>query len=258
MSPVSDAYGSSSGAGNVIAIVERESERARAERAWQQLMGRCFWTGTAGVVQVEKQQKAEVVFLRATSYDLRRIGSSPMFRDERVLHQPSAEAAPEPPRTTTRHAVLRMSSADQALEAMAALNLNKTQFAEVLGVSRPTLYDWLDGKEPNVANARRLTSLLKLLADAGVTAADSLSPRFVREALNDGEPSLLDLLKDDTLDEARVAKLLAEARALEGEAEGARLAREDRLRALGYELPTEEQRRQNLGLNVALREWPKE
>lgn len=151
-----------------------------------------------------------------------------------------------------------MPPADQALEMMAALNMNKTLFAEVLGVSRPTLYDWLEGKEPNIANARRLTLLAKLLAGAGVTAANSLSPRFVRESLNEGEPSLLELLKADTLDEARVAEVLAEAKALEDEAEGARLAREDRLRALGFEEPTAEQRKANLALNIALREWPKD
>jgi DNA-binding transcriptional regulator YiaG len=206
MSPVIDAYGSTGVRVDVVAIVERESERARAERAWLQSMGRCFRTGTAGVVQVETEKKAEHVFLRASSYDLQRIGSSPMFRDERVHDQPSPKAEPESLRTTTRHAVLRMSSADQALEVMAALNLNKTQFAEVLRVSRPTLYDWLEGKEPNAANARRLTSLVTLLAGAGVATTNSLSSRFVREALNDGDPSLLDLLKADTLDEARIAK----------------------------------------------------
>lgn len=143
-------------------------------------------------------------------------------------------------------------------EVMAALNLNKTQLADVLGVSRPTLYDWLDGKEPNAANAQRLTGLVQLLARAGITAADSISPRFVRESLDDGEPSLLELLKADTFDEARVTKALAQAKELEADAERRRVAREDRLSALGFEEPTAEQRKENLALNIALREWPKD
>lgn len=240
-------YGSSSG-GDAIAV-ERDRERALSgDGPWQQALFRSMRAGSAGVV----------VLVTGYGPYLPHVGTSPTVFDNRDLVRSTPAAAAAEARSATRQAVLRMSSADRALEVMAALNLNKTQFAEVLGVSRPTLYDWLEGKEPNAANARRLTTLAKLLADAGVTAADSLSPRFVREALNDGEPSLLDLLKADMLDETRVAKVIAEAKALEDEAEGARVAREDRLRALGYELPTDEQRKQNLALNVALREWPKE
>jgi hypothetical protein len=150
-----------------------------------------------------------------------------------------------------------MSSSNQAREVMAALNLNKPQLADVLKVSLPTLYDWLDGNEPNAANSQRLSGLVQLLVNAGVTAADSISPRFVRESLNEGEPSLLELLKVDTVDEARVAGVLAEAKRLEDEAKRTRVAREGRLHELGFEEPTAKQRKENLALNVALREWPK-
>ena len=242
MSRVIHAY--RSGGADVDAIVEPDSERGRA---WQQSIRRCFWTGSAGMVQAERFY----VYLGS-------LGSSPMFRDERVLSQLSPEAAPEPTRTTARQTLLRMSSADQALEVLAALSLNKTLLAEVLGVTRPTLYAWLEGKDPKTENAQRLMSLVRLLGDAGVRAADALSPRFVREPLNDGEPSLLDLLRADTLDEGRVSRVLKEAKALEDGAENDRLAREARLRALGFEEPTAEQRKANLALNVALREWPKD
>jgi hypothetical protein len=253
-----DSYGSSTGGRDMVAIVENECDRARAERAWRQSMDRLFWKGTAGVVQVEKEPNAERGLLRASGYSLQRIASSPMFSDDRVSGNPKSEATPGPNPTTTRHMALRMSTADQVTEVMAALNLHKTQCAELLGVSWPTLYDWLDGMEPNAANAERLTSLLMLLADAGVTAADSLSPRFARAAMTEGEPALLDLLKADVLDEPRVAKVLAEAKSLEDEAKKTWRAREDRLRQLGFEEPTAEQRKANLALNVALREWPKD
>jgi hypothetical protein len=42
----------------------------------------------------------------------------------------------------------------------------------------------------------------------------------------------------------------------EEEAEKRRLAREERLISLGFELPTEEERKQNLALNIALLKWP--
>ena len=128
----------------------------------------------------------------------------------------------------------------------------------MFGVSRPTLYDWLDGKEPNTANAQRLSTLVRLLANAGVTAATPLSPRFVRQSLNDGEPALFDLLQAGSLDEQLVARFVKEAKALEDASENTRLARDARLAALGFEEPTDEQRKANLALNLALREWPKD
>jgi len=249
MSLVIDSHSGSGGGGDVIAIVDRDQS---VNGSWQQALLRSMRAGSAGVV----------VLVSGYAPYLPHVGTSPAVFDSRRMVRSSPAPAPEAPgegkRTTTRQAVLRMSSADQVREVMAALNLNKTQLAEVLGVSRPTLYDWFGGKKPNAANAQWLIALVQLLANAGVTAADSIGPRFVREALNEGEPSLLELLRADTLDEARVAKVLTAAKALEDEAEGARLAREDRLRALGFEEPTAEQRKTNLALNVALREWPKD
>jgi DNA-binding transcriptional regulator YiaG len=253
MTLATNSYGGSSGVSDVIAIVEHDRERVHSiDGSWQQALLRSMRAGSAGVV----------VLVSGYVPYLPHVGTSPTVFDSRGTvsssSAPPREVPAESMRTTTRQAVLRMSSADQANEVMAALNLSKTQLAEVLGVSRPTIYDWLDGKEPNTANAQRLIRLVQLLANAGVTAADSIRPRFVRESLNDGEPSLLELLKADTVDEVRVAKVLAEAKALQDDAEGARVAREDRLRALGFEEPTTEQRKENLAINVALHEWPKD
>lgn len=46
------------------------------------------------------------------------------------------------------------------------------------------------------------------------------------------------------------------AKALGEEAESRRVSREDRLRALGFEEPSEEQRREQLARSVAMRDWP--
>ncbi len=255
MSLVIESYGG--GGDDAFPIVAREFQRAQSiDGPWQQALMRSMRAGSAGVV----------VLVSGYAPYLPHVGTSPAVFDSRgiVRSAPASASAPAPKvpaesaRTTTRHAVLRMSPADQALELMAALNLNKTQLAEVLRVSRPTVYDWLDGKEPNAANAQRLTALVRLLVNAGVSAAASISPRFTRESLADGEPSLLELLEADSLDQTRIAKVLACAKALEDEADGARLAREDRLRALGFEEPTAGQRTANLALDAALRDWPKD
>jgi len=154
--------------------------------------------------------------------------------------------------------MLRLSSADQAIEVLAAMSINKTQLAEVLGVSRTTLNNWLDGKAPHAANEKKLTTLVELLKNAGVTSANSLAPRFVRQPLTDGVPSLLEALSTEPLDEKLVFKLMQEARSLGEAAEARRLSKEERLRALGFEEPTDEQCKEQLAINIALREWPKD
>lgn len=115
---------------------------------------------------------------------------------------------------TALHAVERLSPADQAREVLAALSIHKTQLAKILGVSRPTLYDWLHGKEPKVANAQRLTTLVRLLTSAGVTSAQPVRPRFVRQPLIEGAPSLLEALSAEPIDERLVAVLAQEAKSL--------------------------------------------
>jgi hypothetical protein len=151
-----------------------------------------------------------------------------------------------------------MSLPDQAREVAAMLNLNGAELADVLRAPSTMLCDWFDGDGHNTEHVQRLMQLTRLLVNAGVSAADSISPRFVRKSLNEGEPSLIELLKADTIDETLVASLLAEAKRLEDEAKRTRVAREDRLRALGFEEPTPTQRKENLALNIALCPWPKE
>jgi DNA-binding transcriptional regulator YiaG len=252
MSSAIDLYSGSGSISNVIAIVEHDRKGVQSTDPWQQALLGLMRIRSAGVV----------VPVSGYAPYLPHFGTSPAVFDSRGIVHSSTAPAPKASRggtrTTMRQTVLRMSSADQVREVMAALNLNKTQLAEVLGVSCPTLYDWLDGKEPNAANAQRLIGLVQLLVNTGVTAVDSISPRFVRESLNEGEPSLLELLKADTIDEARVAGVLVEAKRLEDEAERTRVAREDQLREFGFEEPTPEQRKENLALNVALRKWPKD
>lgn len=55
----------------------------------------------------------------------------------------------------------------------------------------------------------------------------------------------------------REMRKIDDREALLREAEVRRVAREARLRALGFEEVSDEQRRKNLALNIALLEWPK-
>lgn len=55
-----------------------------------------------------------------------------------------------------------------------------------------------------------------------------------------------------------VNKRVAQVKGLEADADVTRVARENRLRVLGFDEPTAERRKKNLALNVALCEWPKD
>jgi hypothetical protein len=127
----------------------------------------------------------------------------------------------------------------------------------VLGVTRPTIYEWLGGKDPSPGNAARLSTVLRLLARAGISSELPLNARFVRHAIHERSPSLVELLCAEELDQAKIEDMLREAVALGEEAESRRTAREERLRALGYKELSDEQRRDQLNRTVAMLDWPK-
>ena len=102
----------------------------------------------------------------------------------------------------------------QVRELQAAMSINKSELARILRVSRPTVYDWLDGGEPNADNRSRIRTLLRLVSESRVSANDPLFPRFVRSALEPGDRSLLELLGEEVIDEATAKHVIRRARAL--------------------------------------------
>ena len=153
--------------------------------------------------------------------------------------------------------ILALPVADQLQELGAALSLNKSQLARILSVTRPTLYEWYQGKEPNAANSERIRTLLRVLTHVDVSGARPLNARFVRRPMDIDGLSLLELLCGDRLDDERVVRALDRARNLGAAAAHSRTARADRLRALGFEDPGDEQRKEQLARNVALQDWPR-
>ena len=152
--------------------------------------------------------------------------------------------------------VLKLSVPEQMQELQAALSLNKSQLIRVLRVSRPALYDWFRGKEPNPENAGRLHALLRCLTRARVSGASPLNARFVRRSADLDGPALLDLLSKERIEEDRVVGAIEQARVLGDTANRKRADREERLRGLGFEDPGREQRREQLARNMTLRDWP--
>ena len=91
---------------------------------------------------------------------------------------------------------------DQLKELQAALSLNKSQLARIMRVTRPTIYEWYEGKDPNAVNCERIRTLLRVLKRSTVSGAMPLNARFVRQPMGSAEPSLLDLLSEHRLDKS--------------------------------------------------------
>ena len=208
--------------------------------AWRAVLWRAC-SGSTGVVLLGS----------ALGSFLPRVGSSSFIVDCRL----ATPALPAKVAVSFRE-IVALPVIEQMQELQAALSFNKAQLAAILRVTRPTLYDWLHGREPNVANAERLETLLRLLAQASVSSVNPLNARFVARPVDIDTPSLLELLGEESLNEDRVIRAIERARRLADSASRRRTAREERLQTLGFEEIGGEQRRQQLAKNVALRKWP--
>jgi len=87
-----------------------------------------------------------------------------------------------------------LSSSQHLIQIREMFGLTMTELAQVLGVSRPTAYSWINGIEPKESEAKALISKLsrhvETLRSSGIATVDVLA----RHPLTSGK-SLIDLLK---------------------------------------------------------------
>ena len=107
-----------------------------------------------------------------------------------------------------------MSTAEQIALVVHTLGFGKRQLAEIFGVSRQAIYDWLRGGNVRDENADRLEKLARLVLAVSGDTRRPLYHRFMNRPLAEGERSLLDLLCADRWDEKRILAQLRRARAL--------------------------------------------
>ncbi len=138
-----------------------------------------------------------------------------------------------------------------------ALSVNKSQLADILGITRPTLYEWLAGKEPSPDKAARIEAIARVLATAGARAGRPLNAAFVRRALPDESASLLDVLRADVIDEARAVGLVRAVVALDAAQAKEREDKERSLRSRGFEPVDASRSRDILADNLASASWQK-
>lgn len=161
-------------------------------------------------------------------------------------------------RIPTEADVFALPVADKLRELQAALSVNKSQLARVLRVTRPTVYDWLAGGEPNRENLARIHVLLRCVTDASVSGTRPLNARFLRQPDKDDATTLVDLLQQPRIDEDAVGEEIKRAKTLSDAARERDREREARLRREGFEEVDAEQRRANLATTAALMDWPGE
>ena len=93
-----------------------------------------YWDASGGFIPATPDtwnpQVAFLVFPRITS--------SPRI-DRRAITRFAARS----------HPISTLPIADQVRELQTALSVNKSELARILRVSRPTVYDWLGGGQPN-------------------------------------------------------------------------------------------------------------
>ena len=225
-------------------LTEESGTIASAQESLREIMLRLTYSGSGGIIALD------------SDYDsfFFGIASSPCV----VAFRPTEPVS----ETEASHVslgfrdVLKRSVVEQMQELQAALSLNKSQLARILRVSRPALYEWFRGKDPNPANTDRLHTLLRCLVRAQASGTSPLNARFVRQSADLGRPALLELLSEERIEEDRVVGAIEEAQALGDAATQRREAREERLRNLGFEDPGREQRREQLARNMALQDWP--
>jgi len=108
---------------------------------------------------------------------------------------------------------------DRIRDILRYLGLTKTQLKDICGVSRQTLYDWLDGKfEPDADNAARLQEIHKAALVVPRGARRPLKAALLSQPIL-GAETLLDLLRKPRLDFAVLQDAIAMLAERSGQAE---------------------------------------
>lgn len=118
------------------------------------------------------------------------------------------------------------------------LGLNVKQLSQVLGVRRPTIYQWLKGGDIRPTNRERVNEMLELSSEWSRLCELPLGS-FISEDLDSGE-SLLELISQEQLSRREIRSAF-EVLAPLVEASNAKKKQEslsDRLKAKGYTRPS--------------------
>jgi len=93
------------------------------------------------------------------------------------------------------------------------LGLSKSDLAKILGVTRPTLYAWLDGHiEPKSENASRLAEIASIVNEEEEFKDQPLFHAYIERRISGHPLSLLEALSAPSLDTSLIKAMIAKIR----------------------------------------------
>lgn len=131
----------------------------------------------------------------------------------------STEVAHQAADGVAESGALSITAEDQVSGIQDALSLSVTQMAEIVGVTRATIYAWIRGDVPvprDAGKTQRLRELHRLATAWRARCSEHLG-RLVTARLGDDDPSLLELLKAPEWDHPAIDQTM---RVLSGRLEG--------------------------------------
>jgi DNA-binding XRE family transcriptional regulator len=130
----------------------------------------------------------------------------------------------------------------QVRSVLEYFGLSKSDLAKILGITRPTLYAWLDGHiEPKSENTRRLVALASIVEGTSEFKGQALFHAYVERPMSGFPVALIEALAAPTLDAALIRTMVARIRAMTTE-RNARIGTDiPKVKQTGYSESHEEQ-----------------
>ena len=89
--------------------------------------------------------------------------------------------------------------AEKIQKVLSFYNLGKSHLCKITGISRPTLYAWIDGiSEPDTENFAKVEQLYSIARELDVTGKESIHHGFIDKALPEKEKSLYQLFVENS------------------------------------------------------------
>jgi len=90
-----------------------------------------------------------------------------------------------------------------------SFGLSKSDLAKILGITRPALYAWLDGKsEPNIENIKRLHTIYEIIKTWPDSQRQPLFHAYIERPIAENSHSLIELLSASSIDVEEVRAMI--------------------------------------------------